>query len=63
MYRGVLEGGRSSFVAPRSPSMPVVNAGAIAAHLAGVIYHRWFRHDDLLQRMLPTHSSQDPGRA
>jgi cytochrome b561 len=29
---------------------------AIAAHLAGVIYHRWFRHDDLLQRMLPTYS-------
>jgi cytochrome b561 len=28
---------------------------AIAAHLAGVIYHRWFRHDDLLQRMLPAH--------
>jgi cytochrome b561 len=26
-----------------------------AAHLAGVTYHRWFRHDDLLQRMLPAH--------
>jgi cytochrome b561 len=28
---------------------------AIAAHLGGVTYHRWFRHDDLLQRMLPPH--------
>ena len=28
---------------------------AIAAHLAGVMYHRWFLHDDLLQRMLPAH--------
>ena len=30
---------------------------AIIAHLAGVIYHRWVRRDELLQRMLPARGS------
>jgi len=33
---------------------------AIIAHLAGVTYHRWFRHDGLLQRMLPSQHGTEP---
>ena len=46
-------------------AMHVAGAGilvlAIAAHLCGVAYHRWFRHDGLLNRMLPAHAERATG--
>ena len=33
---------------------------AIAAHLTGIAYHAWIRHDGLVQRMLPRNQKATP---